>query len=116
VNQSIDFKQLLTRNLPSTHIMKRTKAFLRNGRIKATDYAFTGEEPVWDSNVTDLELYLKGYMFRYIYPLNKTAKKLHKQIEGKLEWTQTKANYPKDKSLEPNHPKLKLIRFLQLLS
>jgi hypothetical protein len=53
---------------------------------------------------------IKGYMFRYIYPLNKTAKKLlkkgkvitinDKQIEGKLEWTQTKANYPKDKSLE----------------
>lgn len=39
---------------------------------------------------------VQGYMFRYIYPLNKKAKKLMKN-ESTLDWT---FNYPKDKDLE----------------
>ena len=39
---------------------------------------------------------IKGYMFRYIYPLNKKAKKIMKN-HSTLEWTR---NYPKDKDLE----------------
>ena len=39
---------------------------------------------------------IKGYMFRYIYPLNKKAKKLMKNGSA-LKWTR---EYPKDKDLE----------------
>ena len=39
---------------------------------------------------------IQGYMFRYIYPLNKRAKKLMKN-SSTLEWT---FDYPKDKDLE----------------
>ena len=39
---------------------------------------------------------INGYMFRYIYPLNKKAKKLMKN-GSTLEWTR---NYPKDKDLK----------------
>jgi hypothetical protein len=39
---------------------------------------------------------IKGYMFRYIYPLNKKAKKLLKK--SNLDWTL--GQYPKDDSLE----------------
>jgi hypothetical protein len=38
---------------------------------------------------------IEGYMFRYILPLNKKAKKLLKK--SNMEWTR---NYPKDKDLE----------------
>ena len=37
--------------------------------------------------------FIKGYMFRYIYPLNKKAKKIMKN-DSTMEWTR---NYPKDK-------------------
>ena len=40
--------------------------------------------------------FIKGYMFRYIYPLNKKAKKIMKN-DSTMEWTR---NYPKDKDLE----------------
>jgi len=40
--------------------------------------------------------FIKGYMFRYIYPLNKKAKKIMKK-HSTMEWTR---NYPKDKDLE----------------
>lgn len=39
---------------------------------------------------------IKGYMFRYIYPLNEKAKKLMKNGSS-LDWS---LNYPKDSSLE----------------
>ena len=39
---------------------------------------------------------INGYMFRYIYPLNKTAKSIMKS-KSSLNWT---LNYPKDKDLE----------------
>ena len=39
---------------------------------------------------------IEGYMFRYIYPLNKKAKKLMKE-NSTLNWT---LNYPKEKDLE----------------
>ena len=38
---------------------------------------------------------IEGYMFRYIFPLNKKAKKLMKK--SNMEWTR---NYPKEKDLE----------------
>jgi hypothetical protein len=38
---------------------------------------------------------IRGYMFRYIYPLNKSSKKLLKK--STVEWN---INYPKDKDLE----------------
>jgi hypothetical protein len=83
--------------------MKRTKAFLRNGRIKATDYAFTGEEPVWDSNVTDLELYLiKAFGF-YNYYLEKPdfLYALHEYMVSDSRYGSAKAslltrNYPQN--------------------
>ncbi len=39
---------------------------------------------------------IKGYMFRYIYPLNKKAKRIMKN-HSTMKWTR---NYPKDKDLE----------------
>ena len=39
---------------------------------------------------------VKGYMFRYIYPLNKKAKKIMKN-ESSLNWT---LDYPKDEELK----------------
>lgn len=39
---------------------------------------------------------IEGYMFRYIYPLNKRAKKIMKE-NSTLNWT---LNYPKEKDLE----------------
>jgi hypothetical protein len=39
---------------------------------------------------------INGYMFRYIYPLNKSAKKIMEN-KSTLKWT---LNYPKDKDLE----------------
>mgnify|MGYP000285893225 CR=1 FL=1 len=39
---------------------------------------------------------ISGYMFRYIYPLNKKAKRLMEK-ESTLDWTK---NYPKDKDLK----------------
>ena len=52
--------------------MKRTKAFLRNGRIKTPDSAFTGDEPVWDSKTTDLESHLTKAFGFYNYYLEKS--------------------------------------------
>ena len=40
--------------------------------------------------------FIEGYMYRYIYPLNRTAKKMLKR-DSNLTWTRT---YPKDKDLQ----------------
>ena len=40
--------------------------------------------------------FIEGYMYRYIYPLNKTAKKILRR-DSNLTWTRT---YPKDKDLQ----------------
>jgi hypothetical protein len=83
--------------------MKRTKAFLRNGRIKAIDSAFTGEEPVWDSNTTDLELYLAKAFSFYNYYLEKPdfLYVLHEYMVSDSQYGSEKAslltsNYPQD--------------------
>jgi len=61
---------------------------------------FSGKEKVFWMT-TDFMKYkgirrISGYMFRYIYPLNKKAKRLMEN-ESTLDWTK---NYPKDKDLK----------------
>jgi hypothetical protein len=83
--------------------MKRTKAFLRNGRIKTPESAFTGEEPVWDSNTTDLDLYLTKAFGFYNYYLEKSdfLYMLHEYMVSDSRYGSAKAslltsNYPQN--------------------